>query len=55
MRKSELNIIKENIEKFSDEHKADFVKKLENVVLYRIEVPDHTNLNHYFEIMNTRA
>lgn len=52
---SGLNIIKENIEKFSDEHKADFVKKLENVVLYRIEVPDHTNLNHYFEIMNTRG
>lgn len=52
---SGLNIIKENIEKFSDEHKADFVKKLENVVIYRIEVPDHTNLNHYFEIMNTRG
>ena len=52
---SGLNIIKENIEKFTDEHRADFVKKLENVVLYRIEVPDHTDLNHYFEIMNTRG
>lgn len=50
-----LNIIKECIEKFSDEHKNQFVKKLENVVLYRIEVPDHTDLNHYFEIMNTRG
>jgi len=50
-----LNIIKENIEKYTDEHKRDFVKKLENVVLYRIEVPDHTDLNHYFEIMNTRG
>lgn len=52
---SGLNIIKECIEKFSDEHKNQFVKKLENVVLYRIEVPDHTDLNHYFEIMNTRG
>jgi hypothetical protein len=50
-----LKIIKENIEKYTDEHKRDFVKKLENVVLYRIEVPDHTDLNHYFEIMNTRG
>lgn len=48
-------IIKENIEKFTEEHKSQFVKKLENVVLYRIEVPDHTDLNHYFEIMNTRG
>ena len=52
---SGLNIIKENIEKFSDERKADFVKKLTNVVIYRIEVPEHTDLNHYFEIMNTRG
>ena len=50
-----LNIIKESIEKFTDEHKSLFMKKLENVVLYRIEVPDHTDLNHYFEIMNTRG
>ena len=50
-----LNIIKENIEKYTDEHKRDFVKKLENVVLYRIGVPDLTDLNHYFEIMNTRG
>ena len=52
---SGLNIIKENIEKFTDEHRANFIKKLENVVLYRIEVPEHTDLNHYFEIMNTRG
>lgn len=50
-----LNIIKESVEKFTDEHKSLFMKKLENVVLYRIEVPDHTDLNHYFEIMNTRG
>lgn len=52
---SGLNIIKENIEKFTDAQRTNFVKKLENVVLYRIEVPDHTDLNHYFEIMNTRG
>lgn len=32
-----------------------FKKKLKKVFLYRIIVPDHTNLNHYFEIMNTRG
>ena len=52
---SGLNIIKETIEKFSKERKADFVKKLSNVVIYRIEVPEHTDMNHYFEIMNTRG
>lgn len=52
---SGLNIIKENIEKFTAERKTEFVKKLENVVIYRVEVPDHTDLNHYFEIMNTRG
>lgn len=50
-----LNIIKENIDKFSEDQKKVFVKKLANVVIYRIEVPDHTDLNHYFEIMNTRG
>ena len=52
---SGLNIIKENLGKFSEEQKCDFVKKLKDVVIYRIEVPDHTDLNHYFEIMNTRG
>ena len=52
---SGLNIIKENIEKFNDEHRIAFVEKLHNVVIYRIEVPEHTDLNHYFEIMNTRG
>ena len=32
-----------------------FVKNLEKVVLFRIEVPKNTDLNHYFEIMNTRG
>ena len=35
--------------------KDEFRKKLEKVVLYRIEVPKNTDLNRYFEIMNTRG
>lgn len=31
------------------------IKKLSKVVIYRIEVPEHTDLNRYFEIMNTRG
>lgn len=30
-------------------------EKLSRTILYRIEVPEHTDLNHYFEIMNTRG
>ena len=32
-----------------------FVTNLKKVVLYRIEVPQNTDLNRYFEIMNTRG
>ncbi len=32
-----------------------FIEKLEKVIIYRIEVPEHTDLNRYFEIMNTRG
>ena len=35
--------------------KDDFIEKLKRVVLFRIEVPEHTDLNRYFEIMNTRG
>lgn len=35
--------------------KTDILRKLERVVLYRIEVPENTDLNRYFEIMNTRG
>lgn len=34
---------------------AAFIERLESVILYRIEVPEHTDLNRYFEIMNTRG
>lgn len=33
----------------------DFLQKLSRVVMYRITVPPHTDLNHYFETMNTRG
>lgn len=32
-----------------------FIKKLSNVKIYRIQVPNNTDLNHYFEIINTRG
>ena len=32
-----------------------FIGRLKRVILYRIEVPEHTDLNRYFEIMNTRG
>lgn len=35
--------------------KKQFQERLSHVVLYRIEVPEHTDLNHYFEVMNTRG
>lgn len=35
--------------------KKQFCEKLARVVVYRIEVPDNTDLNRYFEIMNTRG
>ena len=34
----------------------DYLKYLlENVIIYRMPVPEDTDLNHYFEIMNTRG
>lgn len=38
-----------------EELKARLKERLTHVVLYRIEVPPHTDLNRYFEIMNTRG
>jgi len=36
-------------------NKKDFAKKLESVFLIRVQVPKNIDLNHYFEIMNTRG
>jgi len=38
-----------------DFDRTSFLKKLERVIVYRIEVPENTDLNRYFEIMNTRG
>ena len=49
-----MRLLKEelsNIDKYGD----DFILKLANVVLYRIVVPKYTDLNRYFETMNTRG
>lgn len=35
--------------------KDTFMKNLSKVIVYRIEVPENTDLNRYFEIMNTRG
>lgn len=35
--------------------KEDFEKKLEKVVVFRVEVPENTDMNRYFETMNTRG
>lgn len=35
--------------------KEQFMQKLTKVTIYRIEVPEKTDLNRYFEIMNTRG
>ena len=53
-----LNGVKVIKQKFENDTKLDinkFISRLENVILYRIEVPKHTDLNRYFEIMNTRG
>lgn len=41
-----------NKKDFSMDH---FLARLKQVVLFRIEVPERTDLNRYFEIMNTRG
>ncbi len=49
-----LSILTEELNK-PEYSKEDLLKKLERVILYRIEVPENTDLNRYFEIMNTRG
>ncbi|MCS2805666.1 DUF262 domain-containing protein [Bacteroides fragilis] len=50
-----LKVIRLKFEEKSGLNRDDFVSRLAHVVLYRIEVPEHTDLNRYFEIMNTRG
>lgn len=48
-------IIENEFGKYTDYEKEVFINKLSSVKIYRIEVPENTDLNHYFEIMNTRG
>ena len=58
--KIEQNLIK-GLDLIEQKFRADkinaqkFKEKLKNVKLFRIEVPPHTDLNRYFEIMNVRG
>ena len=49
-----LKILNYEIKKPEFDREA-FLKKLAKVIVYRIEVPENTDLNRYFEIMNTRG
>lgn len=44
-----------NLKKYTPDDRNAFINKLSSVKIYRIEVPENTDLNHYFEIMNTRG
>lgn len=47
-----ITIIKRELKNINLE---DFRKKLAKVIIFKIEVPENTDLNKYFEIMNTRG
>ena len=49
-----IKILQEELSKDEFDKEA-FIEKLKKVIVYRIEVPEHTDLNRYFEIMNTRG
>ena len=49
-----IDVLTEAISK-DDFNKTVFIEKLKKVIVYRIEVPENTDLNRYFEIMNTRG
>ena len=50
-----IRAVRQKFEEKAALNRDDFVSRLAHVILYRIEVPEHTDLNRYFEIMNTRG
>ncbi|PEL08417.1 DUF262 domain-containing protein [Bacillus sp. AFS017336] len=48
-------IIENYFKKTKEIDKNELIKKLEKVFLVRVQVPQGIDLNHYFEIMNTRG
>lgn len=57
LEQSILNGIKVIEQKFRtmEDKIQDFIERLRNTIIYRVQVPEHTDLNRYFEIMNTRG
>lgn len=57
LEQSILNGLEVIRQKFESERRSEraFYERLKRVIIYRIEVPEHTDLNKYFEIMNTRG
>lgn len=49
------SIIKKYFAKKNSESNTEFNKKLSAIMLIRTQVPKNIDLNHYFEIMNTRG
>lgn len=47
--------IEEKFQRGDGIDKNEFISKLQRVIIFRIEVPPRTDLNRYFEIMNTRG
>lgn len=52
---SGYRVLEQRFGGMSDDELSSFRRKLSRTSLYRIEVPEGTDLNHYFEIMNTRG
>jgi len=54
--KDAIEFIQEELESKKDEEVVKFAKDFYNkVFLFRVKVPEDTDLNHYFEIMNNRG
>lgn len=49
-----LDVIEKKCKEF-EEWNERFIEKLSRVIIFKIELPKHTDLNHYFEIMNTSS
>lgn len=49
------NIIKTYFRAKNSDQKKEFIEKLKKVKIVRVQVPEETDLNKYFEIMNTRG
>jgi len=50
-----FKIVENYFKRKDDNYRINFVEKLKKVFLIRVQVPKNIDLNHYFEIMNTRG